>query len=239
MLKYSGLLIDLDDTIIKTHTAYEPTFEYIYDVLSDRFKISPEVLEEAFEKEKKELQTELKDSLAIHNRLIIFQNVLDGLDMEYSLEQISDVNDLFWNTFISNTTLFEGAEETLKKLKENGVKIVIVSDGEVDIRIKKIEGAGLTEYIDNMVCSEEIGMEKPAPRIFTLALGRINKNPENVVMLGNNIVSDIYGAQQVGIRAGFFNPKEDNHTYGEEFLSVVHPDFEINEFPELLKEFGL
>jgi putative hydrolase of the HAD superfamily len=239
MLKYSGLLIDLDDTIIKTHTAYEPTFKYMYGVLSKRFKISPEVLREAFEKEKKELQIELKDSLALHNRLIIFQNVLDALGVEYNLEQISDVNDLFWNTFISNTSLFDGSIETLKELKENGVKIAIVSDGEVDIRIKKIEGAGLTQYIDNMVCSEEIGSEKPSPRMFTLALARINKNPEDVIMLGNNIVSDIYGAQQVGIRAGFFNPKEDGFSYGEEFLSIVHPDFEINEFSDLLKEFGL
>ena len=239
MLKYTGLLIDLDDTIIKTHTAYKPTFDYLFTVLAERFGIEKETLAIEFEKEKEELKSDLKDSLAIHNRVIIFQNVLDSLKIKYSLDQISDINDLFWNTFISNATLFEGAKETLFKLRENDVKIAIVSDGEVDIRLKKIEGAGLAEYVDNMVSSEEIGFEKPAPRIYTLALTRINKNPEDVLMLGNNVISDVYGAQQIGIRAGLFDPDEDGNIYGREFLSIVHPDFVIKEFPELLKEFGL
>jgi len=41
---------------------------------------------------------------------------------------------------------------------------------------------------------------KPSPHFFSLALNDLNLSPENVVMIGDDIESDIFGAQRMGMR---------------------------------------
>jgi putative hydrolase of the HAD superfamily len=60
---------------------------------------------------------------------------------------------------------------------------------------------GLLPYLDFMVGSEEAGMEKPHPRIFMAALKRVGAAPEEVVHVGDQIRSDVMGAQGVGMQA--------------------------------------
>jgi len=42
---------------------------------------------------------------------------------------------------------------------------------------------------------------KPSPHFFSLALDDLKMSPENVVMIGDDIESDILGAQRMGIRS--------------------------------------
>ena len=56
---------------------------------------------------------------------------------------------------------------------------------------------------------------KPSPHFFSLALHDLHMNPENVVMIGDDIESDIIGAQRMGMRSvlvktGKFLPKDLN-----------------------------
>jgi HAD superfamily hydrolase (TIGR01458 family) len=48
-------------------------------------------------------------------------------------------------------------------------------------------------------------MGKPSPHFFALALDDLNLVPENVVMIGDDLESDIIGAQRMGIRGVLVN----------------------------------
>ncbi len=60
--------------------------------------------------------------------------------------------------------------------------------------------AGLLDYFDEVIVSSEAGYSKPAEQIFTIALERLNVKPDEAVMVGNLISTDIFGGNRVGMK---------------------------------------
>ncbi len=58
---------------------------------------------------------------------------------------------------------------------------------------------GITDYFDTVSWSEEMGFEKPDPRIFALVLERIGAGPEEAVYVGDSLAADVLGAEGAGI----------------------------------------
>ncbi|HSB79707.1 MAG TPA: HAD-IIA family hydrolase [Candidatus Methylomirabilis sp.] len=74
------------------------------------------------------------------------------------------------------------------------------------------------------VAPEVVG--KPMPHIFRAALTRLGVRPQDAVMIGDSLVSDIQGAQGVGLRTIWLAPEGAGP--GE-----VHPDLTIRSFGEV------
>jgi putative hydrolase of the HAD superfamily len=70
----------------------------------------------------------------------------------------------------------------------------------------KVEAMGLTSLLEVMVISEEVGIKKPDPRIFRMALDRLGVDASEAVFVGDNLELDIAGARGVGMRALWLNP---------------------------------
>ena len=239
MPKYTGLLIDLDDTILRSFERYPVALKYTVGVLSKRFGVNNEELLEAVFKTKRDLRLIMPNLPLGHNRLVVFRAALDIVGAKYKLDQLADISDLFWSKFLEDVKIFDGAVEALDILRENKVKVIVVSDGDLAYRLKKIAKTGIVDHIDDLVASEEVVFEKPFRSLFDLALRRIDKKPNEVVMLGNHLIKDVHGAQQAGIRAGLFSPKKGGNVYGKEVEDFIKPDFVVREYIDLLKEFGL
>ncbi|MEN1985578.1 HAD family hydrolase [Paenibacillus hubeiensis] len=56
-----------------------------------------------------------------------------------------------------------------------------------------------------VITSEDVRAYKPRPEMFQEALARYGLQPERVIHVGDSLVSDVYGAQSVGIRAVWLN----------------------------------
>lgn len=91
-----------------------------------------------------------------------------------------------------------GTKETLQSLKQNGYTIGIVSnaDGRVN---QYLDYAGLTPWIDFIVDSGSVGVEKPDPRIFQIACDRANIEPGEAVHVGDLYEVDVTGARRAGV----------------------------------------
>lgn len=85
------------------------------------------------------------------------------------------------------------------------VKIAIVSNNILTEQVEKLRHLKLDHLIDELVVSGETGFIKPDPRIFQVALQRINCSTEEVVMIGDAWKADVLGATQVGIRTIWLN----------------------------------
>lgn len=84
-------------------------------------------------------------------------------------------------------------------------RVVIVTNNTVDEQVEKIAFLGLTDAVDALVTSEEVGVGKPDARIFRAALERAGGDAPSTVMVGDSWSSDIVGARGAGIRAVWFN----------------------------------
>ena len=85
--------------------------------------------------------------------------------------------------------LYPDALPTLGKLRELGCRIAVLSDIHFDIRpLLKEQGAGA--LIEDYVLSYEHGVQKPDPRIFELALARLELPAHRVLMVGDRSTHD-------------------------------------------------
>jgi FMN phosphatase YigB (HAD superfamily) len=92
---------------------------------------------------------------------------------------------------------FTDTEPVLRALRDEGVRIAIVSDAGWDIRVM-FDAAGIGELVDSYVLSYEVGAVKPSPIPFQRACADLGVEPARALMVGDNAVPD-GGAVAVGI----------------------------------------
>lgn len=111
----------------------------------------------------------------------------------------------------------EGAREGLRALAATGVRLGIVSnnDGEALGRLRAIElaqvGPGPGVAMECVIDSGAVGIEKPDPRIFELALVSMRLRPEQCWYVGDMPGIDAIGAAAAGIRPFIVDPYDDHH----------------------------
>ena len=97
-----------------------------------------------------------------------------------------------------------GVRRVLERLRGRTV-VGVVTNNEVAEQERKLDHLHLRPLIDFMVVSEGVGVAKPDPGIFLLALEKAEARPEEAVMIGDSWRSDVTGARNVGIRPVWFN----------------------------------
>jgi putative hydrolase of the HAD superfamily len=105
------------------------------------------------------------------------------------------------------TRLMEGAKELLDYLKPR-YRMHILSNGFSEIQYKKINNSGLARYFDKIILSEEAGINKPHPDMFTYALKNTNSRRDQTIMIGDSWDADIVGAYRSRIAQIWFNPAD-------------------------------
>lgn len=102
-------------------------------------------------------------------------------------------------------TAIEGVKETLLGLKNQGYQLGLISNWDQTAR-QVLEKNGLDEVLDEIVISSEVGMEKPDPGIFRLALEKANVTSNQSLYIGDNYYDDVIGCQKVGMHCLLINP---------------------------------
>ena len=106
------------------------------------------------------------------------------------------------------THLFPKTKDVLTALKNADYKLHIITNGFLEVQHIKLENSGIKEYFDVILCSEEVGANKPAPETFLTALQMAKTNPQDSLMIGDDLISDIQGAKNVGMQGVLFDPNE-------------------------------
>lgn len=92
---------------------------------------------------------------------------------------------------------FKGVEETFRFLKENGVKIALLSDFPPS---QKGDLWGLASYCDLILGTEEIGALKPSKYPFGIMSMALEIPPEQILYVGNSCRYDVFGAGNAGMK---------------------------------------
>lgn len=98
----------------------------------------------------------------------------------------------------------EGSVEVIKKLKENGYKIALLSDFPPE---QKGDVWGIKDLCDVVLGSEEAGALKPAETPFLALAEKLNLQPQQILYVGNNHKYDVAGSKNVGMKSAWFVSK--------------------------------
>ncbi len=91
-----------------------------------------------------------------------------------------------------------GTTECLTRLREAGIRLGVVSNA--DGRIAESLGhAGLAGFFDVIVDSTVVGVAKPDPRVFDLALAELGTAPEETWYVGDTVAYDAAAADAAGL----------------------------------------
>ncbi|MFR9774877.1 HAD family hydrolase [Micromonospora sp. MS34] len=99
------------------------------------------------------------------------------------------------------------AVPVLRAVAGHGLRIAVVSDIHFDLR-PVFAAAGLAGVVDVFVLSYEHGVQKPDPRIFRLALDRLDTEPARTLMVGDRSGPD-GGALDLGMPTLLLPPLTD------------------------------
>lgn len=114
----------------------------------------------------------------------------------------------------------EGAREGFRHLEKTGVTVGIVSnsDGTIGARLHEMEicqvGPGPGVDVHCLIDSGQVGVEKPDPRIFEIALDSLDLPPEEIWYVGDTPAFDVVGARRAGLRPILMDPFDVNGDFG-------------------------
>jgi putative hydrolase of the HAD superfamily len=109
------------------------------------------------------------------------------------------------DAYVAAWRLVPGALDLLTVLRDR-VRLGIVTNNIVSEQTTKIDSLGIAALVDAVVISEAVGVHKPNPRIFEIALDRLGCAAADAVMVGDSWPTDIEGALAAGLSAVWFNP---------------------------------
>ncbi len=207
MRHYKTLFIDLDNTLYDFSGNSREAYIAVYNLLDyDRWFRSFEHYYEIYEEYNLRLW-------ALYAEGKITKEHLNAERYSHPLRVVGApdpeaIGAQFWDEAMKRlplgSRLMPHAKEILTYLRPK-YKMYILSNGFTELQSRKMQSAGIAHYFDGMILSEDIGVNKPNPAIFTHALQVAESTAEESLMIGDNYEVDIEGAQRVGIDQVFYN----------------------------------
>lgn len=103
-------------------------------------------------------------------------------------------------------SLFPFAIEILEYLQEKYILHILTNGFELT-QLKKIKASNLSSFFEHIITSECSNYCKPHQKMFEFALDKTDATIDNSIMIGDNLISDIQGANQIGMKAIHFDQK--------------------------------
>ena len=194
--KPDAVLFDTDNTLYEYEPANKAALEASCKKAENLLRIDRKTFMFFYKKARLEIKKQISMTASSHSRLLYFQRMIELLDLRTQLLVALDLEQTFWRTFLANAPLFPRVIETLSLLRQNNIPIGVVTDLTSHIQLRKLTYFGLEETFDAVVTSEEVGIDKPDKRNFELLYQKLKLTKDaDVWMIGDNEVSDIYGAK--------------------------------------------
>ncbi len=95
--------------------------------------------------------------------------------------------------------LFDDVLPVLHELKKRGLILGLISNVDKDIT-SLLADLGLTEWLQVVVTSQEVGFTKPSPEIFREAVKRAGIKPHEAIFVGDQYQIDAVAASRVGMK---------------------------------------
>ncbi|MGB2992020.1 MAG: HAD family hydrolase [Paenisporosarcina sp.] len=251
-----AIIFDLDDTLLWDKKSVETAFQLTCKLAAKKVPIDPSKLEEAVRIEASELYAsyetypftkliginpfeglwgtfddegelfqKMKTIVPAYRREAWTKGLLRvGIDDAELGEQLAEH---FPIARKAHPFLYKETIQVLDRLKDS-YQLVLLTNGSPSLQQTKLEiTAELVPYFSHIVISGAFGKGKPDPSIFQYALAKCNLNADEVIMVGDNLMTDILGASRAGIRSFWINRE---HKQPDK---DIKPTYEITNLEEL------
>jgi 2-haloalkanoic acid dehalogenase type II len=196
-LEIKAVLFDLGNTLV-----YQNPYEVFQKILGTHgITITIDEIKKAFTKTEREFNPERYSGLSAHEfytqlNLHVLKHL--GIKDPNLLRSLAEDIDFQWFK-IAKICLYDDVKPTLEKLRKEGFKLGLITDGYRDELERMLSKFGLQDFFDVCVCADTIGKRKPNPQVFKYALDKLNVSPSETVFVGDRLDIDYLGAKEAGM----------------------------------------
>lgn len=221
---YNCVLLDFDETLVSFKESEALSITKVYNKYGipateeniQLYHEENERLWREFEKgniKKKDIQK---------NR---FNKVVEIFGLKANMAE--QMNRDYVNYLKNSAILFDGAIEFLEDIEDH-VTIAIVTNGIDSVQNNRLKLSRVVDFADGVFTSEKVGYNKPDKRIFFSALKTLGiENTKKVLVVGDNLQSDIKGGINAGLDTCWVNFE------GVENTTNIKPKYTAYDFTQL------
>lgn len=197
-----GILFDFDGTVGDSWGGYHRQRDALVDVIRRR---APHVDIEAFEQRYLDLaERHYTVMLREHGDYDEYRlrRLREALQPWHALddELFAEYRELH-NGAIDAIAAFPDALATIRALRAQGIRVGVLTNGPSELQRRKLRASGLLEEFDAVAITGELGVHKPDPRAFKLALELLGTRADETAMVGDDLTNDVAGAIAAGFAA--------------------------------------
>lgn len=250
-----AIFFDLDDTLLWDQKSIKEAFVATCKLAEEKYGVDAVQLEEAVRDAARELYSSYEtfpftQMIGINPFEGLWGNFLDSHEEFQKLKNIAPIyrKDAWTNglkkmgidepefglelaeAFPKNRRklpfVYEETFKVLDALKKD-YRLLLLTNGSPDLQQTKLEiTAELVPYFEKIVISGDYGRGKPDPGIFEHALALMELDKDEAIMVGDNLMTDILGANRMGMTSVWINRHDKQR-------NEVIPTYEIQHLEEL------
>lgn len=202
-MEIKGIFFDLNGTLLEFGNLKQTNQDHENSIFSYLFNKGMIIPREIFDENVKDY-FDIEIPKKIPSNLTLFEYKLQQLafklDIILKREELEELAILSIQAWANNHKIDKNTVKILSELKEKNFKIALVSDFDHPPYIYKfLEKHELTAYFDSIIISGNLGVKKPHPKMFNMALRETRLCADEVLFIGDSMEHDIRGAYGVGM----------------------------------------
>ena len=235
--RISGILFDLGDTLLDFGHVDIPLFfeegaRQAYEYLASLDQPMP-----AFDKYHRQQLRAIRRKYLFSklagrdfNSLDLIDHLGESLGHDLTDEQLAELGWLWYEPVSRHVTMEEGLRETLEALRDQGLKLGVVSNTFIAAGVldRHLAIVNLLDLLPHRVYSCTLDFRKPDGRIFQIGLDGLSLSAEETIFIGDSFRADIRGANRMGMISVLKDPT------GKRRRWFVKPDHRVKKLTELL-----
>lgn len=238
-----AVCFDMDNTLVDGYGATASSWAIVCNEEGVRLGVDPDDLLKKFRAETREFWRDEGAAESWRVRLddaraLVIERVLqrDGLDHT----RAHHISHRYAELHREQLSLYDDALETLSRLRDDGYRLALITNGPALLQRDKIDRFGLEPYFDVLVIEGEFGCGKPHREVFDHALAVVGARAEEAWHIGDNLYADIGGAKGAGLSAAWIHRGHSTRAeHIEDIPGAAHPDATIEHLAEVRETLGL
>lgn len=223
MAKYNCIMMDIDNTLLDFDAAEHKA---LLETLQQFSLPCDEAAVSRYHEINSSLWGELNKGKIRRDKLVVerFDRFVKEIG---AAAKATELNRAYTEHLATHADVIPGAEEALQELAEVATMIA-VSNGTESVERGRLKLSGIEKYFDDIFISETVGVSKPNPKIFQMAMRKLGiEHSDKVLVVGDSLSADIQGGVNAGLDTCWVNMN------GLENESGLTPTYEVKALCEL------
>lgn len=199
---YNWLLIDLDNTLFDFDRAERESLDKLFTHFCKQ--VTPQMIDTFHQVNRALWQRVEQGDLSV--------NQVGELRMRQTFEKLGYAVDaehaaMHYETCLGEADyLYNGAKHLIKDLAAH-YQLAAITNGFTKVKKNHLAKSGLNQWFRHRFISMELGVSKPDRLFFEKTLQTINATPDQCLIIGDGLASDIKGGHNSNIDTCWYNPK--------------------------------